>query len=224
MALYIPRSSGLVPLPYSFGLPFPLSQVSLAYPVCSLFPAVSSLVSWKDTLAGCEGSQHLGCSSFSSPYFGPLLLISCKLRCITPLPQFQLLLFYWSFVLSREYLLTILGFSYFQISQTLLLPSPSLHKNADIMQVFEPSTVSTYTNFGVCGAILFPRFVTGVHKFLVLLSQLLYFCLFVCLFCFVFNEGIQGRLKKNTTAIFPELFSLNSLHNANQWNRTVRSN
>lgn len=78
--------------------------------------------------------------------------------------------------------MTILGFSYFQISQTLLVPSPSLHKNADIMQVFEPSAVSTYTNFGVCGAILFPKFVTDVHKFLVLLSQLLYF-LFVLL-CF----------------------------------------
>lgn len=48
MALYFPRSSGPVPLPYSLGLPFPLSQVSLAYPVCSLFPAVSSLVLERD--------------------------------------------------------------------------------------------------------------------------------------------------------------------------------
>ena len=59
-----------------------------------------------------------GGRSLSSQSPGPspgetLLLISCKLRWITSLSQFQLLTFYWSFVLSREYLLTILGFSLF---------------------------------------------------------------------------------------------------------------
>ena len=63
---------------------------------------------------------------------------------------------------------------------------------------------------------LFPSFVIDVHKNFWFSYPS---CSIFCLFCFVFNEGIQGDLK-NTTAIFPEFFSLNPLHDANQWNQT----
>lgn len=105
MASYFPRSSGSVPLPNSH-LDFPF--LCPKYPWPTLFVVYSlwlSKVSCKDTSSGFEGSQDPGCSSFFSPYFGPLALISCKQGCTTPYPpQFQLLFSYWPTVLSREYL------------------------------------------------------------------------------------------------------------------------
>ena len=196
MASYFPRSSGSVPLPNSH-LDFPF--LCPKYPWPTLFVVYSlrlSKVSCKDTLSGFEASQDPGCSSFFSPYFAPLALISCKQGCTTPCsPQFQLLFSYWPTVLSREYLFW--GSLIFRFLRHSLLPPASFHKNADTMQVFEPPVASTSMNFGVCGAVLSPSFVIDVCRFLVLLSQLLcgFVVVVVCLlvlFCFVFNGGVQG--------------------------------
>lgn len=90
------------------------------YPICILFPAFFTLVSWNDILSSFERSQNLDCSSFFRLYFRPLALISCKLGCtkLSSTPQIeQLAAVLSASVLCREYLLALLRFSYFQISQ-----------------------------------------------------------------------------------------------------------
>lgn len=103
------------PSPLSSGLPLPLLRTSLPYPICILF-LIFSLWCPRKTLSGIRG--NLDFSSFFRSYFGALALISCKLGCTKlPQPQYQLLFSSWSSVLSREFLLAILRFSYFYISQ-----------------------------------------------------------------------------------------------------------
>lgn len=91
------------------------------------------------------------------------------------------------------------GFLIFRFLRHPAASFASFHKNADTMQVFEWLVVYICLNFGVCGDILSPKFVIDVvHRFLVLLSQILYL-----------YGGIWGN-SKNVTAIFPEFFSLKS--------------
>lgn len=129
----------LCPSPTFIWLAFSLPQISLPYSICILFPAVSTLVSWKDTFGWfweftgpgllqllqtllwtpCTHQLQSGWCQTTPNLAVVLLLVHCTFQGV-PLGYFEVLLF--------------LDFSDTQ----LLLPSASFHKkNADTMQVFE---------------------------------------------------------------------------------------